>query len=129
LLLLEKLWITENPRYAWFDWPIQQLSSSSTVSTIRSFVFVLKEFSLCIPCSLSLIKCFWHIQHEFIEGEKTILGRDPHQFTAATGYAGGKSTDNEGRVCYHNFQGIADYGKLGNRQDKEIEGFHEISQF
>jgi peptide methionine sulfoxide reductase MsrA len=63
---------------------------------------------------LSRSQCFWHIQHEFIEGEKMILGRNPHQYTAAAGYAGGKSTDNEGRVCYHNFQGIADYGKLGH---------------
>lgn len=27
---------------------------------------------------------------------------------------GGLKTDKEGRVCYHNFQGIADYGKLGH---------------
>lgn len=25
-----------------------------------------------------------------------------------------KKTDKEGRVCYHNFQGVADYGKLGH---------------
>jgi len=30
------------------------------------------------------------------------------------GYAGGKNTDNSGRVCYHNFSGVADYGKLGH---------------
>jgi hypothetical protein len=34
--------------------------------------------------------------------------------TSATGYAGGSKTDKEGRVCYHNFQGVADYGKLGH---------------
>ena len=56
-----------------------------------------------------------NIQHEFIEqGEKKILGRDEHEYTSAAGYAGGKSTDKEGRVCYHNFQSIADYGKLGH---------------
>mmetsp|Transcript_54188 Transcript_54188/g.131488 ORF Transcript_54188/g.131488 Transcript_54188/m.131488 type:complete len:292 (-) Transcript_54188:134-1009(-) len=60
------------------------------------------------------VGCFWHIQHEFVDGEKTILGRDIHQFTSAAGYAGGKSADKEGRVCYHNFQGVADYGKLGH---------------
>ena len=43
-----------------------------------------------------------------------MLGREPSQYTSATGYAGGKSTDGEGRVCYHNFSGIADYGKLGH---------------
>ena len=49
-----------------------------------------------------------------MQGEKDILGRTPSQFTSAAGYAGGKSTDAEGRVCYHNFQRIADYGKLGH---------------
>jgi len=61
------------------------------------------------------VGCFWHIQHEFvIQGEKEMLGREPSQYTSAAGYAGGKSTDGEGRVCYHNFSGIADYGKLGH---------------
>lgn len=61
------------------------------------------------------VGCFWHIQHEFVvQGEKEILGRAPNQYTSAAGYAGGKSTDKEGRVCYHNFQSIADYGKLGH---------------
>lgn len=61
------------------------------------------------------VGCFWHIQHEFvIQGEKEILGRSPKQYTSAAGYAGGKATDKEGRVCYHNFQGVADYGKLGH---------------
>jgi len=60
------------------------------------------------------VGCFWHIQHEFIEGERSILGRNDHQLTSAAGYAGGKATDKEGRVCYHNFQGVADYGKLGH---------------
>lgn len=62
-----------------------------------------------------LHQCFWHIQHEFIEqGEKAILGRKNNQLTSVAGYAGGTSTDKEGRVCYHNLQGIADYGKLGH---------------
>jgi len=52
--------------------------------------------------------------HEFILAEKEILGRNEHQFTSLAGYAGGKSTDNQGRVCYHNMMGVADYGKLGH---------------
>mmetsp|Transcript_15874 Transcript_15874/g.32531 ORF Transcript_15874/g.32531 Transcript_15874/m.32531 type:complete len:290 (+) Transcript_15874:72-941(+) len=61
------------------------------------------------------VGCFWHIQHEFVvQGEQQMLGRGPNQLTSAAGYAGGKSTDNEGRVCYHNFKGVADYGKLGH---------------
>jgi hypothetical protein len=57
------------------------------------------------------VGCFWHIQHEFIEAERKLLGRSDHELTAATGYAGGKSND---KVCYHNLQFIADYGKLGH---------------
>jgi hypothetical protein len=60
------------------------------------------------------VGCFWHIQHEFIQAERNLLGRDDHQLTSRTGYAGGRSTDAQGRVCYHNFEGIADYGKLGH---------------
>lgn len=60
------------------------------------------------------VGCFWHIQHEFIEGERSILGRNDHQLTSAAGYAGGSATDKEGRVCYHNFQRVADYGSLGH---------------
>ena len=55
-----------------------------------------------------------NIQHEFVEAERKLLGRGDKELTSLTGYAGGKSTDKEGRVCYHNFQSIADYGKLGH---------------
>jgi hypothetical protein len=59
--------------------------------------------------------CFWHMQHEFIQAERTILGRtDPNQYTSLAGYAGGTRTDENGRVCYHNLLGVADYGKLGH---------------
>ena len=58
------------------------------------------------------VGCFWHVQHEFIEAEKALLGRGPETFTALAGYAGGRATgrdptrpDNKaGTVCYHNFQ-------------------------
>ena len=58
--------------------------------------------------------CYWHVQHEFILAERSILGRKDNEVTSLTGYAGGFKTDSEGRVCYHNFQSIADYGKLGH---------------
>jgi hypothetical protein len=58
--------------------------------------------------------CFWHVQHEMTNAERTILGRGTDKFTSRTGYAGGTRADPEGRVCYHNFQGVADYGKLGH---------------
>jgi len=60
------------------------------------------------------VGCFWHVQHEFIAAEQTLLGRKDNEVTSLTGYAGGLKADKEGRVCYHNFQSIADYGKLGH---------------
>lgn len=61
------------------------------------------------------IGCFWHVQHEMIAAEQTLLKRTPNQYTSRTGYAGGRSADDaQGRVCYHNFSSIADYGKLGH---------------
>jgi hypothetical protein len=58
--------------------------------------------------------CFWHVQHEMTNAERTILGRATDNFTSRTGYAGGTKADPEGRVCYHNFQSVADYGKMGH---------------
>lgn len=58
--------------------------------------------------------CFWHVQHEFISAERNLLGRKDNEMTSLTGYAGGMKTGSEGRVCYHNFQSVADYGKLGH---------------
>jgi hypothetical protein len=63
------------------------------------------------------VGCFWHIQHEFVEAEREILGRGDTELSARTGYAGGTKVDTkEGapRVCYHNSNNIADYGRLGH---------------
>lgn len=60
------------------------------------------------------VGCFWHIQHEFVEAERKLLNRGDSQLTSLAGYAGGLKADNEGRVCYHNFSSVADYGKLGH---------------
>jgi hypothetical protein len=62
------------------------------------------------------VGCFWHIQHEFVQAERELLGRNDHELTASTGYAGGRTTGSDGRVCYHNWRGIADYGKLGHAE-------------
>jgi hypothetical protein len=63
------------------------------------------------------VGCFWHIQHECVAWEQSVLGRstkaEPY-ITSLTGYAGGTRTDNQQRVCYHNLQRIADYGSLGH---------------
>ena len=60
------------------------------------------------------VGCYWHIQHEFVVAERNLLNRADNELTSRTGYAGGTATDKEGRVCYHNFKGVADYGKLGH---------------
>ncbi|CAB9497548.1 expressed unknown protein [Seminavis robusta] len=67
--------------------------------------------------------CFWHLQHSVAMFERDQLGRKGGQLTAKTGYAGGLATTKmntdtassieDGRVCYHNPEGIADYGQLG----------------
>jgi peptide methionine sulfoxide reductase MsrA len=62
------------------------------------------------------VGCYWHIQHEFVQAERDILGRTDLQLTSRTGYAGGTGIGPEGRVCYHNFENIADYGKLGHAE-------------
>lgn len=59
--------------------------------------------------------CFWHVQHEFVEAERRLLGRTVP--TARAGYAGGRSgADADGRVCYHNALRVADYGSLGHAE-------------
>mmetsp|Transcript_15812 Transcript_15812/g.31890 ORF Transcript_15812/g.31890 Transcript_15812/m.31890 type:complete len:94 (-) Transcript_15812:194-475(-) len=60
--------------------------------------------------------CFWHVQHEFVEAERKILGRSDDQITSRAGYAGGKAGALDGKVCYHNAGNVADYGKLGHAE-------------
>ena len=60
------------------------------------------------------VGCFWHIQHEFVEAERHLLKRSDSELTSLAGYAGGTKVGDDGRVCYHNLQFIADYGKLGH---------------
>lgn len=60
--------------------------------------------------------CFWHVQHEFVEAEKRILGRKDSELTALSGYAGGNAGSKDGKVCYHNAAFISDYGGLGHAE-------------
>lgn len=62
------------------------------------------------------VGCYWHIQHEFVQAERLLLGRGDHELTARTGYAGSVRTGPDGRVCYHNFLGYADYEMLGHAE-------------
>jgi peptide methionine sulfoxide reductase MsrA len=60
--------------------------------------------------------CFWHVQHEFVEAERKILGRSDSQLTSRAGYAGGNAGADNGKVCYHNAARVADYGSLGHAE-------------
>ena len=68
------------------------------------------------------VGCFWHVQHEFVEAERSILNRQNSELTSYAGYAGGtkvgkdtnRPDNNKGVVCYHNMMGVGDYGKLGH---------------
>lgn len=60
--------------------------------------------------------CFWHVQHEFVEAERKILGRKDGELTALAGYAGGLAGMKNGKVCYHNAAQISDYGSLGHAE-------------
>jgi len=60
--------------------------------------------------------CFWHVQHEFVEAEKKLLGRSDMEITARAGYAGGKAGMLNNKVCYHNAMKISDYGSLGHAE-------------
>jgi len=60
--------------------------------------------------------CFWHVQHEFVEAEKTLLQRSDLSYTAHAGYAGGNKGAPNGKVCYHNAAQVDDYGGLGHAE-------------
>merc|ERR1712087_71032 len=49
--------------------------------------------------------CFWHVQHEMALHEALVLERRSADITAVSGYAGGTTLGDKGRVCYHNKQG------------------------
>lgn len=60
--------------------------------------------------------CFWHVQHEFVEAERKILGRSDSELSALAGYAGGLAGAKNGKVCYHNALQTSDYGSLGHAE-------------
>ena len=138
--LLSSLLLSALPQFA-SAWSGQPASSSSPprssvlsedVATRRSFLAGLATASLAtvatsyprtasaadeelIDCYFGC-GCFWHVQHEFVEAERKILGRSDDQITSRAGYAGGKAGALDGKVCYHNAGNIADYGKLGHAE-------------
>eukprot|EP01038_Epipyxis_sp_PR26KG_P006251 gene6251-8610_t len=75
----------------------------------------------------TLLSCFWHVQHEFVETERRVLGRSDNELTSVAGYAGGtrfgkSNTNPSGRVvCYHNLMGSNDYGSLGHGEVVKLD--------
>ena len=45
--------------------------------------------------------CFWHMQHEFVNAERSILNRSDADLTSVVGYAGGTGVGINGLVCYY----------------------------
>lgn len=68
--------------------------------------------------------CFWHIQHELVKWEQTVLGRSPDEITAVVGYAGAALVDGGGNtqkaVCY-NTKDETDYGAMGHTEAVAIK--------
>ncbi|GMI63179.1 hypothetical protein ScalyP_jg10945, partial [Parmales sp. scaly parma] len=60
--------------------------------------------------------CFWHVMHEFVVGEITILKRTEAQLTSRAAYAGGTRVGANDRVCYHNMASKDDYGRYGHAE-------------
>lgn len=60
--------------------------------------------------------CFWHVQHEFVALEMSLLCRQGSNLSARAAYAGGSKTGPGELVCYHNIQDTADYGELGHAE-------------
>lgn len=45
--------------------------------------------------------CFWGRQKDFVDVERESLKRAPEQVSAVVGYAGGRQTGPDGRICYY----------------------------
>lgn len=59
--------------------------------------------------------CFWHVQHELIAAERSVLGRGDAQLTAMVGYAGGSGWGGGHHVCYHS-DPANDYSDVGHTE-------------
>lgn len=58
---------------------------------------------------------------QFVGEEVAALKRSGAQLTAVSGYAGGQRLGPNNKVCYHNMQQFADYGKLGHAEAVQVE--------
>ena len=59
--------------------------------------------------------CFWGRQHEFVQTERTRLGRSDDEVSSLVGYAGGFSAKGkDGKVCYYYGAPDTVYERLGH---------------
>ena len=99
-------------------------SASAAAVAVRTSVLPAASVEESVVSCYFGVGCFWHVQHEFVEAEKKILGRGERELTSLAGYAGGTQLGKDrnrpdlkrGLVCYQNPLGIADYGKLGHAE-------------
>ena len=89
------------------------LQATAALAVASPFAAVAEEESIPVYFGCG---CFWHVQHEFVEAERKILGRKDSQLTALAGYAGGNAGAKNGKVCYHNAALMSDYGSLGHAE-------------
>lgn len=76
---------------------------------IGSVLQFLPLWLCCVRCSQGVkvyfgSGCFWHVQHEFIKAEQQVLGRADTELTSIVGYAGGKTVNHAGKVCYGDYE-------------------------
>lgn len=69
-------------------------SAQSNTSSLLLISNNTSENSICVNLPLQ----FWHVQHEFVEAEKAILGRSDNKVTSRAGYAGGNLGMKDGKV-------------------------------
>lgn len=125
-------WSPPSSRRAWFHQIVRQgatvAATSTTLATPTTLLWNPQVASAATADDERALEsvyfgvgCFWHIQHEFAVAERELLHRNKSQFTCRTGYAGGNQLGEEGKVCYHNFLQVADYGRMGHGEVVGLE--------
>lgn len=65
--------------------------------------------------------CFWGRQKDFVDVEKKDLGRSAEAVSAVVGYAGGRHSGPDGKICYYYGPGNTVYEKLGHAEVTQVE--------
>lgn len=66
--------------------------------------------------------CFWGRQKDFVDVEQGLLKRSPEQTSAVVGYAGGRTTSPDGKVCYYYSKNPANvYERLGHAEVVQLQ--------